>query len=366
MIASQYCELPMRCPNDSDRTRVPNPGIPSLESGHLNNSMAAADRQRDPEACAPLGARADVDAPVVRVDDLADDRQSEPGALRLGREERTEDPLHHVRRNARAVVADLDLDHRHRRARRRRRLLFGRQLLAPRSRPCPSPPSASKALVSRFVKSCRSWCGSPWIGAQVLREHDLRPAPGRAATWLSAIEIASRTTSASETRSTCSRIGRTKSRTSSTMALAILASLMMSREDRLRVRRLGQLPLQDPGHHLDAGERVLDLVRDRRRHLAERRQPVAQPLALLELLDARQILEEERRAGDAPAGVADLRQRVADDLARCSSAAARRGWAGATARTRPRRSATTSGWSFRTSVNGRPMSVVRGCSARIR
>ena len=57
----------------------------------------------------------------------------------------------------------------------------------------------------------------------------------RAATWLSAIEIASRTTSASAMRSTCSRIGRTKSSTSSTMALAILASLMMSREDRLRV-----------------------------------------------------------------------------------------------------------------------------------
>ena len=71
-------------------------------------------------------------------------------------------------------------------------------------------------------------------------------------------------------------------------------------EDRLRIRRVGQLPLEDPRHHLDAGERILHFVRDRRRHLAERRQPVAQPFPLLELLDAGQILEEQRRAGDLP------------------------------------------------------------------
>ena len=37
------------------------------------------------------GAAADVDAPVVRVDDLPDDRQPEPGPCDLGREERIED-----------------------------------------------------------------------------------------------------------------------------------------------------------------------------------------------------------------------------------------------------------------------------------
>ena len=47
------------------------------------------------------------------------------------------------------------------------------------------------------------------------------------------------------------------------------------------------------------GERVLHFVRDRRRHLAERGKPVAQPLALFELLDAGQVLEEQRRADDA-------------------------------------------------------------------
>ena len=86
-------------------------------------------------------------------------------------------------------------------------------------------------------------------------------------------------------------------------------------EDRLRVLATRQLPLQEAGHDFDAGERVLHFVRDRRRHLAERREPIAQPLAFFELLDARQVLEEQRGAGDAAARVADLRQRVADDLA---------------------------------------------------
>ena len=59
---------------------------------------------------------------------------------------------------------------------------------------------------------------------------------------------------------------------------------------------IGELALEHAGHDLDAGQRVLDLVRDRRGHLAERRQPIAQPLAFFDLLDARQVLEEQRRA----------------------------------------------------------------------
>ncbi len=86
-------------------------------------------------------------------------------------------------------------------------------------------------------------------------------------------------------------------------------------EDRLRVLGVGELPLQQAGHDFDAGERILDLVRNRGGHLAERREPIAQPLALFELLDARQVLEEECRAGQLTAQVAYLRQRVADHLA---------------------------------------------------
>jgi hypothetical protein len=46
----------------------------------------------------------------------------------------------------------------------------------------------------------------------------------------------------------------------------------------------------------------------------QRRQAIAQALALFELLDASQVLEEERRADVAPARVLDVRQRVADHL----------------------------------------------------
>ena len=87
-------------------------------------------------------------------------------------------------------------------------------------------------------------------------------------------------------------------------------------EDRLRILGLGKLALEDPRHDLDAGERILDLVRDGGGHLAERRQPVAQPLALLELLDPRQVLEEERGPRHPPARILHLRDRVADDFVR--------------------------------------------------
>ena len=66
-----------------------------------------------------------------------------------------------------------------------------------------------------------------------------------------------------------------------------------------RFLAVGQLALEHAGHDLDARQRILDLVRDRRGHLAERRQAVAQALPLLDLLDARQVLEEQRRADHA-------------------------------------------------------------------
>ena len=78
-----------------------------------------------------------------------------------------------------------------------------------------------------------------------------------------------------------------------------------------RVLAVGHLALEHAGHDLDARERVLDLVRDGRGHLAERRQPVAQTLALFHLLDARQVLEEERRADHPAVVVVNVRERVA-------------------------------------------------------
>ena len=61
-------------------------------------------------------------------------------------------------------------------------------------------------------------------------------------------------------------------------------------------------------------KRILDFVRDRRRHLTQRRQPVAEPLAFLELFNAGEVLEEERRTGDVAVRISHLRQRVSDDL----------------------------------------------------
>ena len=77
---------------------------------------------------------------------------------------------------------------------------------------------------------------------------------------------------------------------------------------------VGELPLEQPGHDFDARERILDLVGDRRRHLAQRGQAVAQSLALFQLFDAGQVLEEKRRAGHLALRVAHLRKRVADHL----------------------------------------------------
>ena len=92
---------------------------------------------------------------------------------------------------------------------------------------CPSPPSASNALVTRLVNSWRSWYWSPCMsGTSSASEVDTTTDPRD--TLVSAIVMALWRISPSETRSTCRRIGRTNSSTSSTMALAILASLMMS------------------------------------------------------------------------------------------------------------------------------------------
>ena len=76
------------------------------------------------------------------------------------------------------------------------------------------------------------------------------------------------------------------------------------------------LALQQAGHDFDARERVFHFVRDCGRHLAERHQSIAQALALFELFDLRQVLEEQRNAARAAPLVPDVRQRVADHLAR--------------------------------------------------
>ena len=87
-------------------------------------------------------------------------------------------------------------------------------------------------------------------------------------------------------------------------------------QERLRIGRIDdrRLPLEQARHHFDARERVLDLVRDRGRHFAERHETVAQALALFELLDFREVLEKQRDTARSAALVFHVRQRVADHL----------------------------------------------------
>ena len=76
------------------------------------SSRRAVDGQRHPEPRASLRSHAQVDAAVVGVDDLADDRQAQARAARLRREERAEDAVPHLLGHARPVVGHLDLDDR--------------------------------------------------------------------------------------------------------------------------------------------------------------------------------------------------------------------------------------------------------------
>ena len=83
-------------------------------------------------------------------------------------------------------------------------------------------------------------------------------------------------------------------------------------EQRLCLFRVGHLPPQQPGHHLDASERVLQFVGDARRHFTERGEAIPQPLSLFQLFDLRQVFEEHHGADWRARFVLHLRQRVAD------------------------------------------------------
>src|SRR3954471_24857021 len=67
-------------------------------------------RQHHGEARADAGARVDLDASAMRLDDAVADRKAEAGSLAglLGGEERVEDLRQHVLRDAPPVVGDLD------------------------------------------------------------------------------------------------------------------------------------------------------------------------------------------------------------------------------------------------------------------
>lgn len=69
---------------------------------------------------------------------------------------------------------------------------------------------------------------------------------------------------------------------------------------------------EEPRVDLDGGQGVAHLVRQSRRHLAERGQAVLEAGLLLEALDGGEVLEEHRHADDLAARVDDEGERVAD------------------------------------------------------
>ena len=79
---------------------------------------------------------------------------------------------------------------------------------------------------------------------------------------------------------------------------------------------MGDLAFQEAGHDLDPGEGVLNLVGDRRGHLSKRCEAIAQALSLLDLLDPREVLEEQHCAGHVAVVVNDAGECVSQDLAR--------------------------------------------------
>ena len=62
------------------------------------------------ETGSAAAAGVDIDPAVVRIDDLANDRQSQPRSLRLGRKERAENPVLHLSGHTGTAVGNVDDD----------------------------------------------------------------------------------------------------------------------------------------------------------------------------------------------------------------------------------------------------------------
>ena len=65
-------------------------------------------RQGHGEGGAAAGSRVDSDSAFVHLDDLVDDRKAETGAVGFGGEERLEDPVKVLMRDAFSIVPDAD------------------------------------------------------------------------------------------------------------------------------------------------------------------------------------------------------------------------------------------------------------------
>ena len=269
------------------------------------------DRQRDAEPRAAAVRRRHVDPALVRIHDLPHDGQAESRSLGLGGEERVEDLFRHLRRHSGTVVGDVDHHRRHRHVSVGQQRAVGRGIRDPGGDLDASP--AFERLVGVDEQVAEHLRQLVLIGAerrQIRRQRDVHD------------NTAARRLPVSHRNGRRHRLGERG-------AIHLQTHRPHKREhflddgvghlgfaddvahQRLDIGIVRHLAAQQRGEHFDAAERVLDFVRHDGRHLAHRREAVAQPLALFHLLDVREVLEEQRGAYRRPAFVAHERQGVA-------------------------------------------------------
>ena len=252
----------------------------------------------------------------MRVDHLPHDREAQAGALRLGGEERVEDAIRQLPRHAWPIVGDIDDDGSRGRVRLAGRAmrLFVEHTFTRRER----HRAGAFERLERINQKIREKLAELMMVALDRRQTVFQVEPQ--------VNVAARHFAFGEAHRVVDHVGNRgvldlQPNRPHELERLVHDAIRHLRfvddvvQDRLRVRRLPDLPLQHASHHLDAGQRVFHLVRDGRRHFAKRHQAVSQPLAFFHLLDFGQILEEHRDTGRATPLVVDARQRVADHLA---------------------------------------------------
>jgi len=281
----------------------------------LSSRWLVADRECDLHVGAPQRSRSYIDLPAVRVDDLSYDCQAETGAPRLRREEGAEDLLGDVLGNARTIVDDVGHDRSHGLAG------FAGQdhVVADRdeSRSDRDVPVVLECLkrVDEEVGYHLSelgviaWHARKGVGEVGLDDHVLTTDTVLVLGHGFPQDISDRD-------AVDLKVDRTNE------LELIDDDLVRHRcfaddvvEDDLIIAGHRSVALQQTGHDLDAGERVLYFVRNSRGHFVQRGQPVAESLALFELLDPRQILEIEDSTDHGVLGIDNPRDGVAEHFA---------------------------------------------------
>ena len=244
-----------------------------------------------------------------------DHRQAEAGPLpdRLGGEERIEGPRDHVGRHADAGIGDRRCRHIGPARRRacRARIASSRRGIA-RSRSSAVPPSgmASRALIARLSIALSSWCGSQKRRPQSARRDDLQldrladacgaaVPPCDATSWLTSTGFGS---SGWRREKASSRWVSAAARLAEAMAARRVA--VDSRQPALRDARLHQVERAD-----DAGQQIVEIVRDAAGELADRFHLLRLPELFLQVLALGYVAHRRRTEPRRPGVIVQLIQR---------------------------------------------------------